>query len=74
MIILEVNSILQVEEQEIKRKEKELVATVRLPAESESYRVETIAFGRRTQVTILINLINTTSFHTYNLHIIVGNN
>ena len=38
------------EEQEIKRKEKELVATVRLPAEAESYRVETIAQGKRTQV------------------------
>lgn len=40
----------EVEEQEIKRKEKELVATVKLPAEAESYKVETIAQGRRTQV------------------------
>nr|AHL26522.1 flotillin-2 [Scylla paramamosain] len=40
---------IEVEEQEIKRKEKELVATVRLPAEAESYRVETIAQGKRTQ-------------------------
>lgn len=47
--VVERKKQIEVEEQEIKRKEKELIATVRLPAEAESYRVETIAQGRRTQ-------------------------
>ncbi|XP_071547238.1 flotillin-2 [Panulirus ornatus] len=47
--VVERRKQIEVEEQEIKRKEKELMATVRLPAEAESYRVETIAQGRRTQ-------------------------
>ncbi|GAB6026491.1 Flotillin-2 [Chamberlinius hualienensis] len=48
--IIERRKQIEVEEQEIKRKEKELQATVRLPAEAESYRVETLAQGRRAQV------------------------
>lgn len=48
--IVERRKQIEVEEQEIKRKEKELQATVRLPAEAESYRVETLAQGKRTQV------------------------
>lgn len=47
--VVERRKQIEVEEQEIKRKEKELMATVRLPAEAESYRVETIAQGKRTQ-------------------------
>ncbi|XP_068226167.1 flotillin-2 [Palaemon carinicauda] len=47
--VVERRKQIEIEEQEIKRKEKELIATVRLPAEAESYRVETIAQGRRTQ-------------------------
>merc|ERR1719394_984135 len=39
----------KIEQQEIKRKEKELVATVKLPAESEAYKVQTIAEGQRTK-------------------------
>ena len=35
------------------RKDKELVATVKRPAEAESYKVETIAQGRRF---VLINI------------------
>jgi flotillin len=38
-----------VEEKEILRKEKELMATVKLPAEAEAVRVELIAQGKRTQ-------------------------
>merc|ERR1712071_256524 len=41
---------IEIEEQEILRREKELVATVRLPAEAESYRVALVAQGQRTQV------------------------
>merc|ERR1712061_132895 len=40
---------IEIEEQEIKRKEKELIATVKLPAESEAYRVQTVAEGNRTK-------------------------
>merc|ERR1711874_284685 len=36
-------------EQEIKRKEKELISTVRLPAEAEAYKVQTVAEGQRTK-------------------------
>merc|ERR1711902_438994 len=32
-----------------KRKEKELIATVKLPAEAEGYKVQTIAEGQRTK-------------------------
>ena len=38
---------IEVEEKEVARKDKELVATVRRPAEAESYKVETIAQGKR---------------------------
>ena len=38
---------IEVEEKEVSRKDKELVATVKRPAEAESYRVETIAQGKR---------------------------
>jgi len=47
--IVERRKQISIEEQEILRKEKELTSTVRLPAEAESYRVETLAQGRRTQ-------------------------
>lgn len=47
--IVERRKQISIEEQEILRKEKELTSTVRLPAEAESYRVETLAQGKRTQ-------------------------
>lgn len=37
----------QVEQQEILRREEELKATVRLPAEAEAYRLQAIAEGKR---------------------------
>lgn len=40
---------IEIESQEIMRKDCELTATVKLPAEAESYRVQTIAEGKRTQ-------------------------
>merc|ERR1711936_1535913 len=40
---------IEIEEQEIKRKEKELISTVRLPAEAEAYKVQTVAEGTRTK-------------------------
>ncbi|XP_013792611.1 flotillin-2-like [Limulus polyphemus] len=47
--IVERRKQIAVEEKEIQRKEKELTATVRLPAESEAYKVEMLAQGKRTQ-------------------------
>ena len=38
---------IELEDREIQRKEKELVSTVKLPAEAESYKVQTIAEGKR---------------------------
>merc|ERR1739844_121973 len=40
---------IEIEEQEIRRKEKELMSTVKFPAEAEGYKVQTIAEGKRTQ-------------------------
>merc|ERR550519_202993 len=44
------NEQIEIEEQEIKRKEKELTATVKLPAEAEAFKVQTVAEGNRTKV------------------------
>merc|ERR1712012_130747 len=40
----------RIRNEEIKRKEKELIATVKLPAEAEAYKVQTVAEGNRTKV------------------------
>lgn len=47
--VVERRKQIEVEAQEVMRKERELNATVRLPAEAESYKVQTLAEGRRTQ-------------------------
>merc|ERR1719166_305791 len=47
--VVERRKQIEIEEQEIRRKEKELMSTVKLPAEAESYKVQTIAEGKRTQ-------------------------
>lgn len=41
--VVERSQQIQVQEQEIARREKELQATVKQPAEAERYRLETIA-------------------------------
>lgn len=48
--IVERRKQIEVEDQEIRRKEKELSATVRLPAEAESYKMEMLAQGKRAQI------------------------
>ena len=45
--VVERRKQIEIEEQEIKRKEKELMATVKLPAEAESFKVQTVAEGMR---------------------------
>merc|ERR1711862_879144 len=40
---------IEIEEQEILRKEKELKGTVKLPAEAEAFKVQQVAQGKRTQ-------------------------
>merc|ERR1719466_682823 len=47
--VVERRKQIEIEEQEIKRNEKELISTVRLPADAEAYKVQTIAEGQRTQ-------------------------
>lgn len=47
--VVERKKQIAVEEKEIQRKERELIATVRRPAEAEAYKVETIAQGKRTE-------------------------
>ncbi len=45
--IVERRKQIDIEEKEIVRKEKELVATIKLPSEAEAYKVQTIAEGQR---------------------------
>ena len=47
MEVVERRKQIEIEEQEIKRKEKELIATVKLPAEAEAFEVQTVAEGER---------------------------
>ncbi|XP_065830512.1 flotillin-2-like [Oscarella lobularis] len=47
--VVERRKQIDIEDQEIARKEKELVATVRRPAEAESFKMELIAQGKRSQ-------------------------
>ena len=53
---------IEIEEQEIRRKEKELMSTVKLPAEAEGYKVQTIAEGKRYYTTYLFKLRGTFRF------------
>ena len=48
--IVEKEKRIHVQEQEVKRREKELEATVRKPAEAEQYRVKTLADARQYQL------------------------
>merc|ERR1712121_561669 len=48
--VVERRKQIEIEEQEIKRKEKELFATVKLPAEAEAFKVQTVAEGERSKV------------------------
>ncbi|KAL7019888.1 hypothetical protein ACKWTF_011288 [Chironomus riparius] len=47
--VVERKKQIEIESQEIMRKDCELTSTVKLPAEAESYKVQTIAEGKRTQ-------------------------
>ncbi|KAI4501935.1 hypothetical protein M0802_002617 [Mischocyttarus mexicanus] len=47
--IVERRKQIEVEEQEVRRKEHELQSTVRLPAEAEHYKIGKVAEGKRTQ-------------------------
>jgi flotillin len=47
IVVVERRKQIAVEEKEIERKEKELTATVKRPAEAESYKVQTLAKGQR---------------------------
>merc|ERR1719189_433327 len=47
--VVERRKQIEIEDQEIRRKEKELMSTVKLPAEAEGYKVQTVAEGMRTK-------------------------
>merc|ERR1719480_778291 len=48
--VVERRKQIEIEKQEIKRKEKELIATVKLPAEAQAFKVQTVAKGERSKV------------------------
>ncbi|XP_033627602.1 flotillin-2-like [Asterias rubens] len=50
--VVERRKLIDIEEKEIERKERELIATIKRPAEAESYKVETIALGERTKTVL----------------------
>lgn len=56
--VVERRKQIEIEEQEVQRKERELNSTVRLPAEAESYRVQMIAEGKRWVIIFFL------AFHT----------
>ena len=45
--VVERRKQIEVEEQEVRRKEHELQSTVRLPAEAESYKIGKVSEGKR---------------------------
>ena len=45
--VVERRKQIEIEDQEIKRKEKELVSTVQLPADAHAYQVQTVAEGEK---------------------------
>ena len=45
--VVERKKLIDIEEKEILRKEKELIATVKRPAEAQAYKLETLAEGQR---------------------------
>ncbi|XP_030377986.1 flotillin-2 isoform X1 [Scaptodrosophila lebanonensis] len=47
--VVERRKQIEIESQEVQRKERELIGTVKLPAEAESHRVQTIAQGKQCQ-------------------------
>ncbi|KAM7347196.1 flotillin-2 isoform 2-T5 [Cochliomyia hominivorax] len=47
--VVERRKQIEIESQEVQRKERELIGTVKLPAEAEAYRVQTIAQGKQCQ-------------------------
>ena len=61
--VVERRKQIEIEEQEVQRKERELNATVRLPAEAESYRVQMIAEGKRCIISFFVGISYTSCRH-----------
>ena len=59
--VVERRKQIEIEDQEIKRKEKELIGTVKLPAEAEAYKVQTVAEGKAHAFKIFIKVTLTLS-------------
>ncbi|KAH8384988.1 hypothetical protein KR093_004754, partial [Drosophila rubida] len=47
--VVERRKQIEIQSQEVQRKDRELIGTVKLPAEAEAYRVQTIAQGKQSQ-------------------------
>lgn len=62
--VVERRKQIEVEEKEILRKENELVATVKRPAEAESFKVETLAQGKRSVCMLQVGLLYYLSYRT----------
>ena len=67
--VVERRKQIEIETQEIVRKEKELISTIKLPAEAEAYKVQAIAEGNRyvrysTQCTVLYSVYCTILYCT----------
>ena len=56
--VVERKKQIDIEEKEIIRKEKELIGSVRLPAEAEAYKMQTVAEGARYEWFLQCNLIS----------------
>lgn len=55
--VVERRKMIEVEEKEILRKEKELMGTVKRPAEAEAFRMELIAEGQRLVRTSVVDVL-----------------
>uniref|UniRef100_A0A1A9V4P6 PHB domain-containing protein n=1 Tax=Glossina austeni TaxID=7395 RepID=A0A1A9V4P6_GLOAU len=55
--VVERRKQIEIEEQEVLRREQELIGTVKLPAEAEAYRVRTITEGEKYQTIELANAV-----------------
>ena len=54
--VVERKKQIDIEEKEIIRKEKELIGSVRLPAEAEAYKMQTVAEGARCETNSTFNI------------------
>ena len=57
MEVIERRKLIEVEEKEVERREKELQSTIRSPAEAESYKVQVLAEAAKTKKVNLFSIV-----------------